>query len=134
VLFRSEIADYFAERFGVPVELQVPFDIGCGGNDYYVPMIEAFPKAMEAFERLRSRGMMEGLAFKRVAEMAAGGIRRTDCSAIGSQITVSPDGALGPCHSLVGERIGFSGHVGTPDYDPFDTDNFREWAIAILCA
>ncbi|MDJ0630684.1 MAG: SPASM domain-containing protein [Rhodobacter sp.] len=123
-----EIADYFAERFGVAVEFQVPFDIGCGGNDYYVPMVEAFPKAMEAYERLRRRGLIEGLAFKRVAEMAAGGTRRTDCSAIGSQITVSPDGAMGPCHSLVGERIGFSGHVSDPAFDPFQTEAFREWA------
>lgn len=123
-----EIADYFAERFGVAVEFQVPFDIGCGGNEYYVPMVEAFPMAMEAYERLRRRGLIEGLAFKRVAEMAAGGPRRTDCSAIGSQITVSPDGAMGPCHSLVGERIGFSGHVMDPDYDPLTTDTFREWA------
>ncbi len=123
-----EIADYFAERFGVAVEFQVPFDIGCGGNEYYVPMVDAFPKAMEAYERLRRRGVIEGLAFKRVAEMAGGGTRRTDCSAIGSQVTVSPDGALGPCHSLVGERIGFTGHVSEPDFDPFDTEIFQEWA------
>lgn len=123
-----EIADYFADRFAVPVELQVPFDIGCGGNDYYVPMIDAFPKAMEAYERLRRRGLIEGLAFKRVAEMAAGGTRRTDCSAIGAQLTVAPDGALGPCHSLVGERIGFTGHVSQPGFNPFETESFEEWS------
>jgi uncharacterized protein len=123
-----EIADYFAERFGVPVEFQVPFDIGCGGNEYYLKMVDAFDKSMEAYERLRRRGMLEGLAFKRVAEMAAGGFRRSDCSAIGSQITVAPDGKLGPCHSLVGERIGFVGNALDRSFNPFDTDVFQEWA------
>lgn len=123
-----EIADYFADRFGVPVELQTPFEIGCGGSDYYLPMVDAFPKAIEAYERLRRRGLIEGLAFKRVAEMAAGGVRRADCSAIGAQITVSPDGALGPCHSLVGERVDFIGNVADPTFNPFETDTFNEWS------
>lgn len=123
-----EIADYFADRFGVPVEFQVPFDIGCGGNKYYLKMVDAFDKSMEAYERLRQRGMLEGLAFKRVAEMAAGGFRRSDCSAIGSQITVAPDGTLGPCHSLVGERIDFVGNALDRSFNPFDSDEFKEWA------
>ena len=123
-----EIAEYFADEFGVPVEFQVPFDIGCGGNEYYLQMVDAFEKSMEAYERLRQRGMLEGLAFKRVAEMAAGGFRRSDCSAIGSQITVAPDGKLGPCHSLVGERIGFVGDALDKDFNPFATDVFQEWA------
>ena len=122
-----EIADYFADRFGVPVELQVPFDMA-GGNRFYVPMVEAFPKAIEAYERLRRRGLLEALAFKRVATMASGAPRRADCSAIGSQVTVSPDGALGPCHSLVGERVHFHGHVSDPQCDPLQHASFREWA------
>jgi uncharacterized protein len=123
-----EIVDHFADQFGVPVELQVPFDIPFdGGSKYYLPMRDAAPFAMEAFERLRKRGLMEGLATRRLMQVARGVFHHRDCSAVGGQMVVAPDGMMGPCHSLVGERTYFEGDVRDPAANPLTMENFKEW-------
>jgi uncharacterized protein len=123
-----EIADYFGDEFGVPVEFQVPFNIPFeGGNQYYLKMSDAAPFAMEAFARLRRRGLIEGLATRRLMQVAGGVFHHRDCSAVGGQIVVSPDGMLGPCHSLVGERKFFDGDVRDAQCDPAAMPAFQEW-------
>lgn len=122
-----EIADHFADAFGVPVEFQVPFDVPYTDNTYYSPMEEAAPKAMEAYSRLRARGMLEGLAARRLIQMARGTFHHRDCSAVGGQFVVAPDGMIGPCHSMVGEREDFEGNVRDGPVDPAGMPRFREW-------
>lgn len=123
-----EIADFFADEFGVPVEFQVPFDVPYGnGNPFYLDMAKAAPKAMEAYTRLRARGMIEGLAARRLIQMARGVFHHRDCSAVGGQFVVAPDGMVGPCHSMVGERTDFEGDVRDPTLDPAAMPRFREW-------
>jgi uncharacterized protein len=125
-----EIADFFADELGVPFELQIPFDVRYGdgaGNPFYVEMAEAAPKAMEAYRRLRARGMIEGLAARRLMQMARGIFHHRDCSAVGGQFVVAPDGAVGPCHSMVGERGDFAGDIRDPDLDPDRMPAFQKW-------
>jgi uncharacterized protein len=122
-----EIADYFADEFGVPVEFQVPFDVPFANNSFYLEMEKAAPKAMEAYSRLRARGMLEGLAARRLIQMARGNFHHRDCSAVGGQFVVAPDGMVGPCHSMVGEREDFEGNVRDGNIDPKLMPRFQEW-------
>jgi len=123
-----DIVDYFAEEFHCPVEFQVPFEIPHnGGNHFHLDMGLAAAKAMEAFRRLRDRGMLEGLAARRLIQVARGAFHHRDCSAVGGQWVVAPDGMIGPCHSMVGDRLFFSGDVRSPDCHPHTEPQFREW-------
>ena len=123
-----EIADFFADNLGVSVEFQVPFQIPySGGNEYYLPMKDAAAKSLEAFARLRSKGFIEGLTMRRLIQVARGEFHHRDCSAVGGQWVVSPEGMVGPCHTLVGERKFFSGDVSDETGDPFALDVFKEW-------
>ena len=124
-----DIAEYFAEEFGCPVELQVPFDIPFnGGNKTSLPMIDAAPYAIEAFERLRSQGLLEGLVGRRMIQVKAGKFHHRDCSAVGGQWVVAPDGSMGPCHALVGERKFFGGNVLEEESHPWKNPAFHEWS------
>lgn len=123
-----EIAEYFATDFHCPVEFQVPYNIPHnGGNGFHVDMADAAPKAMEAFRRLRERGLPEGLAARRLIQVARGAFHYRDCSAVGGQWVVAPDGMIGPCHSMVGDRRFFSGDVRSPDCNPLSEPQFNEW-------
>ena len=123
-----EIAAFFADEFAVPVEFQVPFNIPyAGGNQSYLPMVQAAPKAMRAYEILRERGLLEGLAGRRLTQIAQGIFHHRDCSAVGGQWVVAPDGMIGPCHSLVGERVNFGGDVRDDACHPQNQPQFREW-------
>ncbi|MDX2462926.1 MAG: SPASM domain-containing protein [Porticoccus sp.] len=122
-----EIVEYFADEFCCPVELQVPFDIPYnGGNQSSVRMIDAAPYATEAYERLRSRGLLEGLVGRRMMQVSAGNFHHRDCSAVGGQLVIAPDGSMGPCHAFTGERKYFSGNV-INDH-PWENPAFHEWS------
>jgi uncharacterized protein len=122
------IADFFADELGVSVELQVPFQIPFdGGNRYYVPMKEAAAKSLEAFSRMRRKGFIEGLTMRRLIQFARGEFHHRDCSAVGGQWVIAPDGMVGPCHTLVGERNYFDGDVRDQSGDPYKSRIFREW-------
>lgn len=124
-----EIADYFADEFECAVEFQVPFQIPYnGGNKYSMPMVDAAPYALEAFERLRSRGLLEGLAGRRLYQVQHGKFHHRDCSAVGGQWVVAPDGSVGPCHALTGQRAFFKGNVLDERFDPWDNPAFHEWS------
>lgn len=123
------IADYFAQEFGCPVELQVPFQIPFnGGNTYTVRMVDAAPYALEAFERLRAKNVLEGLAARRLFQVQRGVFHHRDCSAVGGQWVVAPDGSMGPCHALAGERTFFVGNVLDSTNEPWYNPAFHEWS------
>lgn len=124
-----EIVDFFAAEFGCPIELQVPFEIPFnGGNKTNLRMRDAAPYAMEAFERLRERGMLEGLLGRRLHQVARGTFHHRDCSAVGGQWVVASDGSMGPCHALAGERTFFGGNVLDENSHPWDNPAFHEWS------
>jgi len=123
-----QIAEFFADEFAIPVELQVPFDIPFnGGNQSSVAMVDAAPYAVEAYERLRQRGLLEGLMGRRMMQVNSGTFHHRDCSAVGGQIVVAPDGSIGPCHAFSGQRKFFSGNV-LEDFNPWDNLAFHEWS------
>ena len=124
-----EIVDFFATEFNCAVELQVPFEIPFnGGNRTNVRMVDAAPYAMAAFERLRERGLLEGLAGRRLHQVARGKFHHRDCSAVGGQVVVAADGSVGPCHALAGERTFFGGNVLDENSHPWDNPAFHEWS------
>ena len=127
-----EIARFFAEEFGLPMELQIPADIPLdGGNSYYVDMGEAAEKTLQAYELLRGMGLAEGLATRRLKDVVQGGFRAKDCSAPGGQLVVAPDGSVGPCHALVGSRTFFQDSVHNPRLDPSALPGFQEWRCRV---
>lgn len=124
-----DIVDYLATEFDCPIELQVPFEIPFdGGNKSLLRMAEAAPYAIEAFERLRKKGLLEGLLGRRMMQVAGGIFHHRDCSAVGGQWVVASDGSIGPCHALAGERTFFAGNVLDAEYHPWSNPAFHEWS------
>ncbi len=50
-----------------------------------------------------------------------------DCSVVGSQIVIAPDGKIGVCQDFVKPRTYFEGSVFQKNYDPFKSGLFKEW-------
>jgi uncharacterized protein len=122
------IADFFSINFGVPVQFQVPYDLPlAGGNPFYVSMQDAAQATLEAFDRFRRRGMVEGLTMRRVSIFENGAFHHADCRAVSGQIVVSPDGKIGPCHSLAGNPLYFTGNVRDSNCTAFGQALFHEW-------
>jgi len=124
-----EIAEFFAKDLkGRFVEFQTPYQVSDEGNPLWVSTSEIAERLMEAYEVLRSYGIVEGTTYRRLRDFMRGRIHYTDCGAPGSQLTIAPDGMLGPCHSLVGSRTFYAGNVADPNCDPVELDNFQEWS------
>jgi uncharacterized protein len=123
-----EIADYLGEAFGVPIQFQVPYSLPReGGNPFHVSMEEAASQTLTAFERLRRRGLVEGLTMRRVQLFMQGQFHHRDCYAGGGQWVVAPDGKVGPCHSLAGNPQYVTGNIRDPSWSPASLEVFSEW-------
>lgn len=123
-----DIAEFFSATFGIPVQFQVPYEVPlANGNPSYVPMRDAAAATLEAFDRFRSRGIVEGLTMRRFSLFSQGAFHHFDCQAVGGQIVVSPEGKIGPCHSLVGDPRHFIGDVRDADCTPFGQSIFEQW-------
>jgi len=124
-----EISKFYATELKAPfVEFQIPYQVRCESNRFYVSTEDVAPRLMQAYEVLRDYGITEATTYRRLRDFATGRIRVRDCGASASQLVVAPDGSIGPCHSLVGTRAFFSGNVADSDCDPLTMDNFREWS------
>lgn len=124
-----EICEFYANELNAKlVEFQIPYQVSGEGNPLWVSTAEIAVHLMEAYDILRSHGVIEATTYRRLRDFARGKIHYRDCGASGSQLVVAPDGMLGPCHSLVGSRTFYAGNVTDPDCDPTELDNFKEWA------
>jgi uncharacterized protein len=125
----AEIANFYVRDLGATlVEFQIPYQVAGEGNPFWVSTCEMSRLLMEAYEILLAHGVTEATTFRRLKDFATGAVHYRDCGASGTQLTVAPDGMIGPCHSLVGSRTFFKGNVADPECDPTQMDNFREWA------
>ena len=124
-----EICEFFANELEPrAVEFQIPYQVSKEGNEMFVKTSQITENLMEAYKILHSYGIVEGLACRRMNDFNSGSFHYKDCGATGNQLVVAPDGAIGPCHSLVGTRVYYLGNVADPRCDPCELDNFKEWA------
>lgn len=124
-----EIAEFFAEELKPSlVEFQTPYQVPMNGNVQWIQVGEVTDNIMEAYKVLHSKGIIEGLTYRRYRNIINGTINHIDCGSCGTQIVVAPDGMIGPCHSLVGSRTFFEGNVTDPDCTPEKMGNFNQWA------
>jgi len=125
----TEIVRFFVEDLHIPaLQLQSPIQTSDRNNPLYLNLKDIARPALDAFRYLRSRGVEEGLALRRIQPFTQGRFHHRDCFAVGGELTVLPDGRLGPCHNAAvgGERY-FSGNVLDPDAAPETESTFMEW-------
>jgi len=83
---------------------------------------------IRAFEDLNELDVEEDRISDRLKSIINRRLRLYDCSvAQGSQIVVTPDGAIGTCHGLIGSREFFITNVGDFDFDPLCDKTLIEW-------
>ncbi len=81
-----------------------------------------------AFKRFRELGIYEDRVMRRAKPFASRRFHFKDCLGVGGQIAVAPDGSVGPCQALLGEREYFPLHVARDfSTSPYDVPLFREW-------
>lgn len=120
--------DFFIERLGIQDGLS--FNIL-----HYNPTLsvdgEYFKKAavciIKAFERFRVMGVYEERMMRKAKAFINKAPMFADCSVVGSQIVVAPDGRIGVCQDFVKPRTYFSGSVTEEGYDPFMSGLFTGW-------
>jgi uncharacterized protein len=129
----DEVARYLVGATGIrEIEFQMPYQVPDAGNPMYVSMQEATDHMLRATDvMIDELGVDEFTTYRRLQSFIEGHWRHRDCGASGGQIVVSPNGQLGPCHSLVGSGRCFGGDVRDPGYDFFADPNFAEWSARI---
>lgn len=107
----EEIAEYFAA--GLDIRL-LSFSYMQGAklnNAVRVSPVKATQKMLKAFEIFRRYGVNEDLMMRKLTYFIEERPRFHECTAFGHQITIGPDGGLGPCHGLVENSKNFWGNV-----------------------
>lgn len=93
--------------------------------------INYFRKAAEciikAFERFRTMGIYEERMMRKAKAFITKSQIFADCSVVGSQIVISPDGKIGACQDFIKPRTYFKGSVLEKNYDPFKNGLFVDW-------
>lgn len=107
----EEIAEYFAADLDVRL-LSFSYMQGAKLNkDVGVCPVKATQKMLKAFEVFRKYGVNEDLMMRKLTYFIEERPRFHECTAFGHQITMGPDGGLGPCHGLVENFKSFWGNV-----------------------
>lgn len=93
--------------------------------------VDYFEKAakciIQAFERFRVLGVYEERMMRKAKAFIAKKPIFADCSVVGSQMVIAPDGKIGVCQDFVKPRTYFKGSVFEKNYDPFKSGLFMEW-------
>lgn len=107
----EEIAEYFAADLDVRF-LSFSYMQGAELNKAVkVSSVKATQKMLKAFEIFRQYGVNEDLMMRKLTYFIEEKPRFHECTAFGHQITMGPDGGLGPCHGLVENFKSFWGNV-----------------------
>ena len=127
------MSQFFVREIGVTdIEFQMPYQVPDEGDAFYVSMAEATEHLLRATDVMMDElGVDEFSTLRRLESFITGHWRHRDCGAVGGQIVISPTGKFGPCHSLVGSGICFSGNVNDPEYDVFEDPVLAEWSSRI---
>ena len=95
---------------------------------HYVDALQPTTAILHAFERFRELGIYEDRMGRRVKPFISRSFHFKDCLGVGGQIAVAPDGSIGPCQGLLGEREYFPLNLSDDDLDdPFKNSLFSEW-------
>jgi|GEM_PF-583082 len=112
-----EIAEYFATELeirglGFNIQKGLPADhpsVVCPGL--------ATEKIIEAFRVFRQYGIFEDRILRKIKCFIGEAIWYHDCAGYGGQITVSPQGWVGPCHIFTEDGQFLIGDIADPDLD-----------------
>jgi uncharacterized protein len=126
-----EIVRYFVKDVGISdIEIQIPYFVKTGNPDF-IAADRLADQLLAAYDVLLELGTQEFTCYRRVHDFLIGRWRHRDCGAAGGQVTVSPDGRLGPCHSMVGNEQFFVGSVHDQNFDICSSPLFMEWSRRI---
>lgn len=95
-----------------------------GSDDYF---IEAAKCLIKSFERFRKLGIYEERIMRKVKAFIKREVIFADCSVVGNQIVIAPDGQVGVCQDFVKTKQYFKGSIFDKDYDPVASGLFDEW-------
>lgn len=93
-------------------------------QDYATAFAEG---AWDSFVRCRALGVPEGRTLRLARAITGSGEHSVHCNAVGHQIVVAPNGAVGPCQALIHDATAFSNQPIDPDA-VHRSDVFRRWA------
>ena len=82
---------------------------------------------VDAFKVFVERGIYEERMMRRAQSFVNRRVTYADCGVVGNQIVVAPDGAIGICQDFVKSGKYFSGTVFDENYDPYETNLFKDW-------
>ncbi len=100
--------------------------IGYDSPKYYRDATQAL---LKAFERFRKDGIYEDRIMRKIQAFVAGKPYAFDCAACGgAQIVVAPDGSLGICHALLGDKATFVSNVFERNFIPEHHPVWQEWS------
>ncbi len=119
-------AKYISLRF--PKIKSVGFNLSLENlkkNDLFVdPEYSAF-QIYNSFRIFRKYGIYEDRVLRRLKHIVEENIYLKDCGACGNQITISPEGLVGPCHGFVGLKKYFENF--SENYDFYNNEIIKRW-------
>ncbi|MFH1592951.1 MAG: SPASM domain-containing protein [Candidatus Woesearchaeota archaeon] len=124
----EEIAKFLAEKLEPNgIGFNFLLDFKDRKNPLSTSIEKSTKKLIEAFKVLREKGIYEERIMRRVAKLINNKIHLKDCAGYGHQITVGPDGSLGPCQVFLNAGEMIVGNVNNNPPDPRNNAVFLEW-------
>lgn len=109
------------------IGFNLPSEVPGKGNPADVPIEISSEKLIKASEICKKYGVFEDRFYnRRVKTFIAKEFWYKDCSGVGSEIAVAPDGTIGPCHAHVSTRKYFIKPPKTEE-ELLKTDIWKEW-------
>ena len=123
----EEITEYFINDLGVK---RIGFNLMHieESSPFHVPMDYATEKMIKAFEIAREKGVYLDPIMKHIKPFVERKLHLYDCTGCGQELTITPDGSVGPCHAFIGNQKFFKGNIYDENYDPHKDKVFREWS------
>jgi uncharacterized protein len=124
----DRVLDFFINALGIQDGISfnilhynpaVPVD-----SEYYKKAAESLIKAFDLFRKL---GIYEERMMRKVKAFVNQKPMYADCSVVGNQLVIAPDGQIGVCQDFVKPRTYFKGSVFENNYDPFEKNLFADW-------
>jgi len=95
-------------------------------SEQYSELVAQF--IIKAYKRLHPLGFSEDRIARKIICFANAALYPWDCGAGGGrQVVVAPNGDVGICHGLIGERTDFVTRVDNLDFDPGKSEVFWKW-------
>jgi uncharacterized protein len=90
--------------------------------------IRATESILDAFKSFRKEGIYEDRVMRRVKPFSKKSFHYKDCLGVGGQIAVTPDGDVGPCQGLIGQKEYFPLNIERDFFLPiYKNPLFLKW-------